>query len=328
MKVGAILVSIGFVVSGGTMFALTTDDIVSEQGVAGGFSLFAGGHAAAIFADTNDWPGVLRAAGDLRADVQRVSGLTPQLSGGIPAAGANVILIGTVGKSSIIDRLVRENKIDVSPITGKWESFFLQVVPNPFPGVDNALVICGSDKRGTIYGIYDLSEQIGVSPWYWWADVPPKHHDQLFVKPGTFLQGPPSVKYRGIFINDESPDLTEWVREKFGTVPTGVGSQTTANYGRQVYTNIFELLLRIKANYMWPAMWNNRFSMDDPQNAPLADMYRHCDWDVAPGPVAAVGEGMDVGARNQPGDAGPELCDASGRAERILAGRLGDEQEL
>ena len=127
--------------------------------------------------DTNDWPGVLRAAGDLRADIQRVSGLTPAFSTEKTFSGSNVILIGTVGKSEIIDRLVREKKIDVSPIAGKWESYFLQVVPNPFPGVENALVICGSDKRGTIYGIYDLSEQIGVSPWYYWADVPPQHHD-------------------------------------------------------------------------------------------------------------------------------------------------------
>src|SRR5208282_812002 len=103
------------------------------------------------------------------------------------AAGKNVVIIGTIGKSAIIDRLIRKNKIDASAISGKWESFFLQVVRKPLPGVDSALVICGSDKRGTIYGIYDLSEEIGVSPWYYWADVPVKHHDQLYVRAGKFV---------------------------------------------------------------------------------------------------------------------------------------------
>jgi hypothetical protein len=270
VKIGALLVSVSLVVSGGTTFALTTDSFVSGQEVAGGFSLFAEGHAADIFTDTNDWPGVLRAAGDLRADFHRVSGLTPQIDGGIPTSGANVILVGTIGKSGIIDRLVSAGKIDISPIAGKWESFFLQVVPNPFPGVESALVICGSDKRGTIYGIYDLSEQMGVSPWYWWADVPPKHHIQLFVKPGKFVQGPPSVKYRGIFLNDEAPDLSNWVREKYGTVP---GMPGVANYGEGFYTNLFELMLRIRANYLWPAMWNNAFNEDDTNNPRLADEY-------------------------------------------------------
>ncbi len=96
---------------------------------------------------------------------------------------------------------------------------------NPLPGVDQALVICGSDKRGTIYGIYEISEQIGVSPWYWWADVPATHHDNLFIKAGTYVQGPPSVKYRGIFLNDEAPDLSNWVRAKYGTAPGRPGTR-------------------------------------------------------------------------------------------------------
>jgi len=137
-------------------------------------------------------------------------------------------------------------------------------------------VICGSDKRGTIYGLYDLSGEMGVSPWYFWADVPATHHDALFVKAGKFSQGPPSVKYRGIFLNDEAPDLSDWIQEKFGTVrpsahppiPPGV-----ANYGRAFYTNLFELILRLKGNYLWPAMWNNAFNEDDPQNPKLADEY-------------------------------------------------------
>ena len=132
---------------------------------------------------------------------------------------------------------------------------------SPCPVLTGALVIAGSDKRGTIYGIYDLSEQIGVSPWYWWADVPVAHKDALFVKPGKYVQGPPAVKYRGIFLNDEAPALTGWVSEKFG------------DYNHEFYTNVFELLLRLKANYLWPAMWNNCFNEDDPQNPKLADEY-------------------------------------------------------
>ena len=127
--------------------------------------------------------------------------------------------------------------------------------------VGNTLVIAGSDKRGSIYGIYDLSQQIGVSPWYWWTDVPIPHRSNLFVGPGVFQQGPPDVKYRGIFLNDEAPDLTGWADEKFG------------GYNHAFYTNVFELLLRLRANYLWPAMWNNCFSADDALNPKLADDY-------------------------------------------------------
>ncbi len=143
-------------------------------------------------------------------------------------------------------------------------------MPHPFPGIENALVICGSDKRGTIYGIYDLSGQIGVSPWHYWGDVPPKHHEKLFVKTGKFAQGPPSVKYRGIFLNDEAPALTGWIQGKFGSAPEFKGA---ANYGPEFYTNVFELMLRLRANYLWPAMWNNAFNEDDTNNPVLADEY-------------------------------------------------------
>ncbi|HEY5232467.1 MAG TPA: glycosyl hydrolase 115 family protein [Verrucomicrobiae bacterium] len=225
---------------------------------------------ADILIATNDWPGVIRAANDLATDVNRVSGKSPVIFNDPKSAGKNAVIIGTIGKSEIIDRLIREKKIDISEISNQWESFFLQVVPNPLPGVDSALVICGSDKRGTIYGIYDLSEQIGVSPWYFWADVPATHHDQLFVKAGKFVQGPPSVKYRGIFLNDEAPDLSNWIHEKYGNAP---GYSGAANYGSGFYTNLFELMLRIRANYLWPAMWNNAFNEDDTNNPRLADEY-------------------------------------------------------
>lgn len=231
---------------------------------------------AALWVDTNDWVGVVRATGDLRADIGRVTGRLPNVIGTQPAENRNVVIVGAIGKSGIIGQLIREKKIDVSDIAGKWESFFLQVIPHPMPGIDNALVICGSDKRGTIYGIYELSAQIGVSPWYWWADVTPDHKDALFVNAGRHVQGPPSVRYRGIFLNDEAPALTGWVQAKYGRAPGLDGKPipgNPANYGRQFYTNLFELILRIKGNYLWPAMWNNAFNEDDPENPRLAHQY-------------------------------------------------------
>ncbi len=227
----------------------------------GDFSIVTRNVAATLFVDSTDFPGVVRAANDLQADIERVTNHTAAVAHDENNLGPNVIVVGTVGKSKIIDQLIRDHKIDVTAIADKWESFLILVVPKPLPGVASALIIAGSDKRGTIYGIYDLSDQIGVSPWYWWADVPVQHRDELFVKPGIHVQGPPAVKYRGIFLNDEAPSLTGWVKEKYG------------NYNHEFYTKVFELLLRLKANYLWPAMWNNAFNEDDPLNAQLADEY-------------------------------------------------------
>src|SRR5579863_8890122 len=216
---------------------------------------------AALYVDANDYPGVIRAANDLKADVARVTGRTPVVTHDQKAPGTNAIIIGTIGKSAIIDQLIHDKKIDVSQIAGKWESFLVEVVAEPIPGVSSAFVIVGSDKRGTIYGVYDLSEQIGVSPWYWWADVPVPHRDEILVKPGVYIQGPPAVKYRGIFLNDEAPSLTGWVNEKYG------------GYNHKFYEKVFELILRLKGNYLWPAMWGSAFSEDDPLNPKLADEY-------------------------------------------------------
>ncbi len=227
----------------------------------GDFVLAQKDEVAVLYVDSNDYAGVVRAANDLQADINRVTGRTPAIANEVNGLGKNTVIIGTIGKSPIIDRLVRDGKVDVNQITGKWESFLIVVVPAPLPGVENALIIAGSDKRGAIYGIYDLSEQIGVSPWYWWADVPVEHKEALFVKAGKYIQGEPAVKYRGIFLNDEAPALTNWVLEKFG------------NYNSKFYTKVFELLLRLKANYLWPAMWNNAFNEDDPLNPKLADEY-------------------------------------------------------
>jgi hypothetical protein len=236
--------------------------------------LVQGADAATLIVDAADWPGVIRAARDLQADINRVTGRTPALTHDVGAGARIAVVIGTVGRSALVTRLVRERKIDVTGIEGKWESFFLQTVADPLPGVSRALVIAGSDKRGTIYGIYDLSEQIGVSPWYWWQDATPDRKTALFARPGKYQRGEPSVKYRGIFLNDEDPNLTRWVRATFGERPSPVDPKATiANYDSRFYARIFEVILRLKGNYLWPAMWNNAFAEDDPDNARLADEY-------------------------------------------------------
>jgi endo-1,4-beta-D-glucanase Y len=242
----------------------------------GSFPIVQSRNTATILVDPGDWPGVIRAANDLQADVERVTGQKPHMIHSIGGAGRNSIIIGTLGRSAVIDGLVKAGKIDVAQISGRWEAFFLQVAPNVSPEISSALVIVGSDKRGTIYGIYDLSEQMGVSPWYWWADVPAEHKDELFVRPGKYQQGEPSVKYRGIFLNDEAPDLSGWVAERFGTVQPGTNPPippNVANYSSKFYARIFEVILRLKGNFLWPAMWNNAFNEDDAENPRLADEY-------------------------------------------------------
>jgi hypothetical protein len=227
----------------------------------GSFPVAQNKSAANIYVDANDWPGVVRVANDLQADIQRVSDDKATIVNDAKNPGKQAIIIGTIGKSALIDQLIADKKIDTSEITGKWESFLIQVVPQPMDGVDSALVIAGSDKRGTIYGTYDLSEQMGVSPWYYWADVPVAHKEAVYVKAGRYVTGEPTVKYRGIFLNDEAPALSGWSSEKSG------------GFKHDFYVKVFELLLRLRANYLWPAMWNNCFNEDDPLNPKLADEY-------------------------------------------------------
>jgi hypothetical protein len=241
-------------------FSIGGIQYVTATASPGSFPIVQDHRAAAIYVDANDYSGVIRAVGDLQADVQRVTDCVPIIthSASFPT---DVVLVGTIGKSRVIDRLIQRNKIDVSGIRGKWESNLIQVVAHPLPGISSALVIAGSDKRGTIFGIYDVSGEIGVSPWYWWADVPVRHQDALFVKAGRYIEGEPAIKYRGIFLNDEAPSLTGWANEKYG------------GFNHYFYEKVFELLLRLKANYLWPAMWNSAFYADDPLNGKLADEY-------------------------------------------------------
>jgi len=233
---------------------------VSFAPQAGAVTLAERGAATPILVDNTDWPGVIRAAGDLAGDVQRVTGVAPVLSAGVTKRLPHAVIVGTLGRSPLVDGLVRAGKLDASAITGRWEAFTIAVVDKPLAGVDRAVVIAGSDKRGTIYGIYEVSQQIGVSPWYWWADVPVAKRDALYVRAGTRLvDDGPVVKYRGIFLNDEAPALSGWAREKFG----GINSK--------MYEHVFELILRLRGNFLWPAMWDNSFFEDDPRSAPMAD---------------------------------------------------------
>jgi hypothetical protein len=218
------------------------------------------GVPSVISYDDSDYPGVIRAIHDLQNDIESVTGYSPKINTANEASDFEII-IGALGKNTLIDKLVASKKLDVKNIEGKWESFIIATIDNPQPGTKRCLVIVGSDKRGTIYGIYELSKQLGVSPWYWWADVPVKKRVSAYVKSGIYASGEPKVKYRGIFINDESPSFTGWCNAKFG----GVNSK--------MYAHMFELLLRLKANYLWPAMWGNTFNEDDPMSPVVADEY-------------------------------------------------------
>ncbi|MGQ7944669.1 glycosyl hydrolase 115 family protein [Flavobacterium sp. WC2509] len=203
--------------------------------------------------------GILRAVKNLQSDFEKVTGDKPTIFNQIPTISSPLIIIGTIGTNSVIDDLIKQNKIEGKELKNKNEKFIIQNIKNPFRGVSDAIVIAGSDKRGTIYGIYELSKQIGVSPWYYWADVPVMQKKNIYFKNGIYTDGEPAVKYRGIFLNDEAPALSGWSKATFG------------GFNSQFYEKVFELLLRLKANYMWPAMWGNAFYEDDSANGPLAN---------------------------------------------------------
>jgi hypothetical protein len=247
---------------------------VSTKPVPGSFILAAGGKPAPIFAGADDYEGVVLALKSFQADVKAVTGNEPVLSTG-NVSGKQVMIVGTLGKSLLIDKLVKDKKISLAGLAGKNEMFISQVVKNPMPGVETALVIAGSDKRGTIYGIYDLSKEIGVSPWYYWADVPISHKDNLYVLAGKHTDGEPAVQYRGIFINDEAPEFSGWAAAKFAGLNTKPsllnGKVMDKGVNHFLYQHMFELLLRLKGNFLWPAMWGNAFNDDDPDNPVLAD---------------------------------------------------------
>ncbi len=250
-----------FLFASSLSFALGEKSYLTSSATSGDLVLVDAKNSATLYVDAKDYQGVQRAAKNLQGDIEKVSAQKPSLTQTTSELKSQAVIIGTIGHSQLIDELIAQKKIDISGIKNQWDAYQISVVQNPAKDIKQALVIVGSSKRGTTYGIYDLSEQIGVSPWYWWADVPVKKKSSIIIAKNTHVQEMPKVKYRGIFFNDEAPALSNWVKKNHGT------------YNHEFYEKVFELLLRLKANFLWPAMWNNAFADDDLQNMILADEY-------------------------------------------------------
>lgn len=234
---------------------------------AGDFPLFAGGKVAAIYIAPEEKSPVRMAAKAFAADLARVTGVVPLFfDESTQIHSKNIVLVGSIGHSRWLDRLQAQKQIDVSAVTGKWEAAVVTVVNHPFPGVENALVIAGSDPRGAAYALFELSRQIGVSPWSWWADVPVRRHTRVGVTRNTYIMPSPSVRYRGIFLNDEDWGLRPWAAKKMDTGLKNIGPRT--------YVRVFELLLRLHANTLWPAMHPGTLPFNAiGENAVLADRW-------------------------------------------------------
>lgn len=241
--------------------------LLSPAPESGDFPLVAAGSAAPFLVEPTADPAVSRASDDVRADVASVTGVTPGLEHALPAENAGpTVVVGEVGRSALIDRLSSLGLINLSRLRGAWESYLIQAVPHPFPGCSQALVVVGSDRRGAIYGLYELSSAIGVSPWHWWDDLPPQKRPELSIRAGAHRFGPPSVKYRGIFLNDEDWGLRPWASRTF--------DPRTGNIGPKTYAKVFELLLRLRANTLWPAMHPGTRPFNSfPEDKALANRY-------------------------------------------------------
>lgn len=242
------------------------DGLILDAPTRGSFPLATPGQVTTILRDPEDHPVVAHAAADLANDIGTVTGTHPLVAIEITPAIRRPVIMGTLGKNRLIDRIVATGKLDVTRLRGTWESFLIATIDHPLPGIEQALIIVGSDRRGTAFGAYELSEAMGVSPWVWWADVTPRHRDTLTVAHGTHRFGPPSVRYRGFFLNDEDWGLLPWAARTFDPEKGNIGSKT--------YERIFNLLLRLKANTLWPAMHKVSTPFNaDPANAKLADDY-------------------------------------------------------
>ena len=241
-----------------TVSITRAQEVFTEEKKSGSFEMFSSNGNAPVVFDAQEDSLVHLAAKFFCSDLEMVSGKKPKLSTSL--TNGRMILAGTL-QSKWIKQLVKEKKIDVRSLTGKWEAYQVTVIKNPFKNVDEALVITGSDRRGTAFGLFELSRQMGVSPWYWWADVPVSKKEALYYNANLTLSDAPRVKYRGIFINDEAPALSNWSREKFG------------GFNHHFYEKVFELMLRLKSNYLWPAMWGNAFYDDDARNMESANRY-------------------------------------------------------
>ncbi|GAB4051231.1 glycosyl hydrolase 115 family protein [Spirosoma litoris] len=243
-----------------TLFLLLSFGLVRAQSIIAEKSSFAV-TTAAIYVDAGEPELVKTAATLLQQDIERVTGKKIPVLTTIDQAYKNVIAVGTLQQSSFLKQLVSQKKLNVDRIQGKWEASLIQSVGKPAKGVEQALIVAGNDRRGAAYGVFELSKQFGVSPWYWWADVPIEKRNEIFIKSNVFSTDAPKVKYRGLFINDEAPALSGWTKEKFG------------GFNHSFYEKFFELVIRLKGNYIWPAMWGNAFYADDSLNIKVADKY-------------------------------------------------------
>ncbi len=234
--------------------------LVADGPTAVSFSLFTPGSPSFIYTDDQDPATIQKAAALLVGDIKAVTGKDIALVHQIPAKAGTLIVVGSAG-SAALQTLVKNKRVSTTALTGKWEAYQLHAVQHPFAGIENALIITGSDRRGVAYGVFELSKQIGVSPWYWWADVPVKQQSNIYINKSLLVIDSPKVKYRGIFINDEAPALSGWSKEKFG------------GFNHSFYAKVFELILRLKGNYIWPAMWGNAFYDDDSLNIQAANEY-------------------------------------------------------
>ncbi|WP_163406904.1 glycosyl hydrolase 115 family protein [Flavobacterium ajazii] len=240
------------------------------------FPLIQNGGVPSILTDKADAEAVTIVANALSGDLELVSGTKPAVLHDLKKNEDYLIIAGTIGHSKYIDQLIKSKKIDVTAVQNKWETYAISTVSAPIQGVKQALVIAGSDRRGTAYGLFEISKLAGVSPWVWWADVKPKPKKSFYVLAGNVVSKEPSVKYRGIFINDEDWGLHPWAAKNMDTDIKDIGPKT--------YAKVFELLLRLKANLIWPAMHDSTKAFwYYSQNPVVADKYAiligstHCD---------------------------------------------------
>lgn len=241
-----------------TAAALDHPGITHSDGAPGRFALMERGVPTPIYVDKDENSAVRIAADNLAADFGRVGGAAAERTD--EPSGRRLIMAG-VFDGPTLKTLLKDKNLNLGELKGRNEQYIITTVEHPLPGVDEALVVAGSDRRGAVYGIYELSEQLGVSPWYDWADVAPARRESAYMDSGRYTAGEPAVKYRGIFLNDEAPCLTGWVKNTYGT-----------DYGdHRFYARVFELILRLRGNFMWPAMWAWAFYADDPENSRTAD---------------------------------------------------------
>lgn len=248
----------------GTTFGVEAQVVLSDE--KGAFEIASGRRTATIVYDSADAEVVGKVATLFADDVKAVSGRRPRVTNSLPSSAANVVVVGTIGQSALVDRLVAEGRIDVSAYEGGWERYGVFCVEHPFRGIGRALVVAGSDRRGTAYGLLSISEAIGVSPWYWWADVPIRRRARVAVGVEPFVSAEPTVRYRGIFINDEDWGLLPWATNTFEPEAGTIGPKT--------YAKVCELLLRLKANYLCPAMHRRSVAFNEiAENKVVADSY-------------------------------------------------------